>query len=375
MKACIFTTSIDKKDGGPSRSVPILAKGLTMQGIDTILLTCASSDMNSHIIENTPVKLITLSSNISHKALEKLILNERFDIIHAQNLWNPLYHKVAKIARRHNIPYIMTPRGCLEPWCLKHKALKKKLALFLYQKNDLQKATCILATSKMEATNIRNIGINAPIAVIPNGIDVSEYRCRQSEINVKKQICFISRIHQKKGLELLIEVWSKLYKKYPEWKIIIAGNGEKNYIDYLNNLIVSKGLYDSVKILPPVFGNEKQKLYSESALFILPSYSENFGMVIAEAMSCGLPVITTKNTPWEMLNENNIGWCIDLSLENLQGCLNSAINLGMDSLFEMGQHASLYIKDNYHFSSVAKRINLLYDWIKGTVPKPDFIYI
>ena len=287
MKACIFTTSIDKKDGGPSRSVPILAKGLTMQGIDTILLTCASSDMNSHIIENTPVKLITLSSNISHKALEKLILNERFDIIHAQNLWNPLYHKVAKIARRHNIPYIMTPRGCLEPWCLKHKALKKKLALFLYQKNDLQKATCILATSKMEATNIRNIGINAPIAVIPNGIDVSEYRCRQSEINVKKQICFISRIHQKKGLELLIEVWSKLYKKYPEWNIIIAGNGEKNYIDYLNSLIVSKGLYDSVRILPPVFGNEKQKLYSESALFILPSYSENFGMVIAEAMSCG----------------------------------------------------------------------------------------
>lgn len=375
MKACIFTTSIDKKDGGPARSVPILAKGLTMQGIDTILLTCASSDMNSHIIENTPVKLITLSSNISHKALEKLILNERFDIIHAQNLWNPLYHKVAKIARRHNIPYIMTPRGCLEPWCLKHKALKKKLALFLYQKNDLQKATCILATSKMEATNIRNIGITAPIAVIPNGIDVSEYKCRQSGINVKKQICFISRIHQKKGLELLIEVWSKLYKKYPEWKIIIAGNGEKNYIDYLNNLIVSKGLYDSVKILPPVFGNEKQKLYSESALFILPSYSENFGMVIAEAMSCGLPVITTKNTPWEMLNENNIGWCIDLSLENLQGCLNSAINLGMDSLFEMGQHASLYIKDNYHFSSVAKRINLLYDWIKGTIPKPDFIYI
>lgn len=373
MKICIFTTTIDKKDGGPSRSVPILAKGLSMVGVETTLVTYESENMNIHILEDSYVKLKIIDKGATIRFLEEFIVGDNFDLIHMQNLWNPLYHSVAKIARKHAIPYMMTPRGCLEPWCLRQKYLKKKIALFLYQKKDLENAACILATSDMEATNIRNLDISTPIAIIPNGIDVSEYKCRKDEAIVKKQICFISRIHPKKGIEILIDVWSRIAKLYPDWNVIIAGNGDNKYIEKLKRSIYSRNLEDCIKIIPPVFGRDKYRVYSESSLFVLPTFSENFGMVIAEAMSCGVPVITTNGTPWQVLKKRELGWCIDLSIDNLEQAIKEAIALGQEELFEKGQKSSRFIMDNYQFFSVSEKIKSVYEWILDNKLRPHFI--
>lgn len=375
MNICIFTTSIDKKGGGPARSVPILAKGLSQVGVETTLLTGHSAEMNTHLVDGTSVKIKEVPKNISTQELECVILNGHFDLIHGQNLWMPFYNKMARIARKHGIPYMMTPRGCLEPWCMKQKRLKKLLAFHLYQKKDLQNAACILATAQMEADNIRDLGINAPIAIIPNGIDVSEYECRpiESKENVKKQIVFLSRIHEKKGIEYLIEAWQQLNHKYSEWNVVIAGNGEDAYINHLKDMIANKGLESCVKIIPPVFGEAKHELYCESSLFVLPTYSENFGMVIAEAMSCGVPVITTNGTPWQELNKEKLGWCIDLSLNNLVKTLCEAIDSGLDNLFEMGQRCSKHIHDTYQYTMVAEKNKKVYEWIVNGGPKPDFV--
>ena len=381
MKVCLFTDSIDKKDGGPSRSVPILAKGLSLAGVETVLYTGMSDDMNTHMLDNTNVQIKYFAPNISDKELEKELLDGHYDIIHAQNLWMPIYHKMAKIARRHHIPYIMTPRGCLEPWAYQGQGffrnLKKTVAIALYQKKDLQKATCILATAQMEADNIRALNINAPIAIIPNGIDVSEYHCRPviSKESVKKQIVFLSRIHEKKGVEFLISAWKQLRTIYPDWNVVIAGNGDATYIQKLKRNIKTNGLDDCMKIIPPVFGEEKYNLYCESSLFVLPTYSENFGMVIAEAMSCGVPVITTNGTPWQELNEKQLGWCIDLSLESLVKTMKEAIELGKDDLFDMGQRCSQHIFKTYQFTAVADKNKAVYEWIKKKNNKPNYIVI
>lgn len=375
MKICLFTSSIDKNNGGPSRSVPILAKGLSLVGIDTTLFTCRSHKMNTHLLDNSDVTLRIVPSTISFDELEKEILSGNYDLIHGQNLWDPLYCKMAKIARKYSIPYIMTPRGCLEPWCLCQKKWKKRIAMALYQKHDLQKAACILATSDMETAHIRELGITSPIATIPNGIDISEYQCRSVDFknSIKNQIVFISRIHQKKGIEVLIRAWERLSRVYPEWNIVIAGNGEDAYIQQLKNLIKINGLDKVVDILPPVFGEAKHMLYCESSLFVLPSYSENFGMVIAEAMSCGVPVITTKGTPWQDLNDKEIGWCIELSVDNLADAISNAIDLGQDALFDMGQKASQYIRDTYQYTEVAYKNKAVYEWIVNGTSKPNYV--
>lgn len=379
MNVLIFIASIDKKGGGPSRSVPILAKGLVQNGINVTLMTIKSEDMNSHAINGTNVKLITLPESISYVELEKVILKEHYDIIHNQMIWLPIYNKVAKIARKHGIPYLTTPRGTLEPWAYTGqglvKTIKKKTAMLLYQKKDIECASCVLTTAEMERQSMRKLGYNSPIAVIPNGIDIDKYPCRLASKydNVKKQILFLSRIHPKKGIEVLINAWANIVPYYPNWNVVIVGNGESNYIKILDHLIQEKKIDSSVKILPPAFDDNKYKLYSESSLFCLPSYSENYGMVIAEALSCGVPVITTKGTPWELLLTSKSGWWIELTQENLERTLKEAINCGTKELFEMGQRGSQMVRENFYYIEVAKKLKEVYEWILGKVERPDCV--
>lgn len=372
MKVLTFISSIDLTGGGPSRSVPILVKGLAEVGVDITLMTMRTEQMNTHALDGTSAKIHILNS-FEQKEVEEYVKSEEFDIIQIQSMWEPIYHKLVKIARKLNIPYLITPRGMLEPWSLSQKKWKKKLAMMLYQKADLQKAACIFTTAEMETRHVRDLGIKTPCSVIPNGIETEGYPCRKTVESVKKQILFLSRIHVKKGIELLIDSFTNLYKNFVDWSVVIVGNGEPNYIESLKLKVERLGMQDSIKILPPVFGEAKTKLYQESSLFCLPSYSENFGMVIAEAMSCGVPVITTTNCPWEILNETNTGWCIDLSVDNLEKTLQKALSQTPANLYEMGQRASKLVNEKFNYLNVAARTKELYEWILNKTEKPSFV--
>lgn len=391
MKVLTFITSISLKGGGPSRSVPMLVKGLAEVGVDITLMTFRSEDMNTHALEGTPAKLKVWEDGTTAREIEDFILSEQFDLIQLQSLWAKSYHVVALIARKHNIPYIITPRGMLEPWSLSQKKWKKKLALMFYQMKDLQKAACIFTTAEMEAQHVRELGVNAPMSVIPNGIETDGYACRTSLEGVKKQILFLSRVHVKKGIEILIDAFCKLRAEggvFKEWSVVIVGNGEDDYIESLKRKVDELELEDCIKILPPVFGEAKTKLYQESSLFCLPSYSENFGMVIAEALSCGVPAITTNGTPWQLLNgdyatmgasldmlgeDKRTGWCIDLSVKNLERTLREAMAMSPAALYEMGQRGSKMINENFNYRSVALKTKCLYEWIVNGGIKPLFV--
>lgn len=374
MKVLSFISSLDLNSGGPSRSVPMLAKGLAEVNVDITLMTIRSNNMNTHAIAGTSVKLKILEKDFTESTILSFLKFEKFDLIQIQSVWEPSYHKVIECARKLNIPYLVTPRGMLEPWSLSQKKWKKKIAWYLYQKKDMQKAACVFTTANMEAQHIRDLGINVPLSVIPNGIETEGYSCRSSKEGIKKQVLFLSRIHEKKGIELLIEAWGRLIKNFDGWNLIVVGNGESGYIESLKNLIKNKSLLDTVKISEPVFGAEKIKLYIESSVFCLPSYSENFGMVIAEAMSCGVPAITTTNCPWEILNETKTGWCIDLSVDNLELALRDAMSMDLDKLFEMGQRASKLVFDNFNYKNIALKTKALYEWILTKQSKPNFVY-
>lgn len=389
MKILTFISSLSLSGGGPSRSVPMLVKGLAEQGIDVTLMTIRSNDMNVHALDGTNAKLKILERGNSQKNLENYVLQEKFDLIQLQSMWDIPYHKLACIARKHGIPYLITPRGMLEPWSLSQKRWKKKLALLLYQKKDLQQSACIFTTAEMEAKHVRELGVRVPISVIPNGISTEGYICRTLQTDVKKQILFLSRIHVKKGIELLIDAFADLHPDFPGWSVVIVGNGDAAYIHSLQQRVDNLDMHDSIRILPPVFGEDKIKLYQQSSLFCLPSFSENFGMVIAEAMSCGVPALTTNGTPWQLLNgevatmgvsfdmlgpDRQTGWCIDLSVENLTSTLREVMSMSPASLYEMGQRGSRLVNENFNYRSVARKTIRLYEWILNGGEKPDFIY-
>lgn len=391
MKILTFLTCIDQTKGGPSRSVPMFVRGLALEGVDITLMVIKSEDMNLHALDGTTAKVHLLPVNYTKKDLEDFVFKEKFDIIHGQSIWEPLFHQMRLVADKFNIPYILTPRGTLEPWSLQQKKWKKKIARWLYQDRDLKRCACIYATAEMEATHIRELGFKNPICVIPNGIDISSYPCRKEPSIVKKQVLFLSRIHPKKGIEILIEAFKRLHDECIEsqnWNVKIVGNGEVNYINELKHRVKTLGLQDSIQILPPVFSEAKTKLYQESSIFCLPSYSENFGMVIAEAMSCGVPAITTNGTPWQLLNgdictmganfdnlgeDKRTGWCIELNIENLKNTLREVMIMSEIDLYAMGQKGSQMVNENFNYRSVAKKNKALYEWIINRSAKPSFV--
>lgn len=373
-----IVSSIDISTGGPARSVTGLINSILLNSSD-IEITLDTIETKEPIISsfiNKKGKIFFNKSCLLNSTSLKYNLKKSKSILyHGHGIWQMPIHNMARIARKKNIPYIITPRGMLESWSLKQGAIKKELALKLFQYKDLEKSACIHATADMEVESIRALGFKNPIAMIPNGIKISEFSDVVPVKDVKpRKILFLSRIHKKKGIENLIEAWSNInLEKRSDWIIEIIGNGDADYIKQLNKNIISKKLQDTIFINAPVFGEKKLDIYRKASLFVLPTFSENFGIVVAEALASFTPVITTKGTPWKSIQENNCGWWIDIGVAPLEKALIQAISLKNEKIIDMGINGRKLIENDFSMTSVSKKMIKLYDWILNKGIKPTFV--
>lgn len=373
--------SIDNNKGGPSRSVTQLLAvlGKSYPNLKFHLHTAESQNPILQQFELKNLHLFFYKTKSLGKLidLEKSLCHGTTILYHGQTIWDLPMHQMAKMARKLNVPYIITPRGMLEPWSLQQRKFKKMLALRLYQFKDLQRAACLHATAPMEAESIRALGLKNPIAVIPNGVHLEDFKLKDfNKVKTSNKILFLSRIHPKKGIELLIEAWSHLPANLTmAWEIDIIGNGEHAYIEQLQSSIYQKGLSKSIKISPPVYGKEKMEVYQQANLFVLPTYSENFGIVIAEALACGTPVITTHGTPWQELETQKCGWWIPTGEDALRATLEQALALPQKELDLMGKNGRQLIENKYSMQAVAEQMYELYQWILKKKEQPDFVRV
>ena len=376
MRICHAISSIDKNSGGTSTYLKLLTDSLLKE--DYIYQEIVANNCENPVKLNNKITVNFIESGTGgFFKKNNVIENIHCDLLHANGLWESLCHNTIKLALKKNIPYIVSPHGMLEPWSLKQGKLKKRLALKLFQFNALKKATCIHATAPMEIVNLRKLGLKNPIAMIPNGVNIDEFPSTfpLKEIN-RKKILFLSRIHVKKGIENLIRAWELIDKEIKkDWKIEIIGNGDENYIQSLKDKIISKNLTKEIEIKEPVFGEDKIKLFREASLFVLPTFSENFGIVIAEALASYTPVITTKGTPWGDLKKTNSGWWIDFGIAPLKDILETALQTNEDKMYEMGVNGRRLIENKYSMVSVGKQMIQLYNWILTKENKPSFIDI
>jgi len=388
IKVLYQLTELDPIFGGPTFSVPLQAIGVARQGITTSFLTysdntpyVAAMKNNGVIMEFAERPHNRLGRFFFTTILKYLRTHDAADIYHAHGVWLLSNHWHALAARKNNRAYVVNPRGDLQVKSLsynKWKLVKKKIAWHLYSKNDINKASCIITTSLQEAAAIRKLKIKTPIAIIPNGIDIKEFPATiEHHNNEKKVALFLGRINPIKGLDILIRAWSSLPNNIQEkWELHIAGNSDpENYILELKSLVAKLKLEDSIKFVGQKTGEEKIKTYLTSDLFILPSHNENFSNVVVEALLCECPVITTQGTPWKSLADNNIGWWVELSPENLCNAIIDASSLSDEQRWEKGKKGRALIIDNYSLESVSKKTVQLYEWVLKKGVMPDFVNV
>ena len=360
MKIIHYIPSIDRTAGGTSTYMQVLAKGLG-ELAEVHIITHASE--NPLPMENCTVHYVP-EYNPFKRAWKRLVaglMEEiRPDIVHVNCCWMPACAAVQRIAQKHGYKVVLTPHGMLEPWIVKRHYYTRKLpALMLYQKAAIRKADCLQATAESEYDNLLRLGYNDRISVVKLGIDADGIKMKGSWKKTR-QILFLSRVHVKKGINFLIEAAEILREELKGYKILVAGEGDEEYVSTLNRQIADKGLQDVVQLIGGVYGDEKWRLFQTADFFVLPTHSENFGLAIAESLASGTPVVTTVGTPWSDLNTSHSGAWIEIGTQPLVDTLRKFLALTDEELERMGRNGRRLIEEKYSARVMAREMMEVY---------------
>ncbi len=303
--------------------------------------------------------------------------------MHISGMWLHPTYAASRIARGNDIPYLIRPVGSLSPWMLRSnrlKWLKKKAYFNLVAKSMLHGAACLHATSAQEAEHFRQAGYRGPITVIPNGVDISEFASGDRseaeaywpDLKERPVVLFMSRLSREKGLDQLIPAWADLVKSaaYKDAMLVIAGPDDRGYRNVVEGLIDKYNVGSQICMTGMVQGRRKLALLRRADIFILPSYSENFGIVVVEALACSTPVITTTGTPWEQLQEVEAGrWVLPRAPELAQA-LRELLDMSHLQRAAMGQRGRNLVESNYSWDKIVDKLLMVYNCILSGEPIP-----
>jgi len=299
-------------------------------------------------------------------------------VVHLHGVWQYSAAAVLRWSKTRGRPYLVSSHGMLEPWALQRSRFKKAAINWLFQNKVMQEATCLRATAVSEIESFRRAGLRNPVALIRNGVPFPAKLPVQNRPPGRppKRALFVSRIHPKKGLLNLVRAWSKIDRKIAaEWELVIVGPDEGGHLAEVMELIQARGLKEKVLYEGEIWDeSSKMECYVNADLFILPSYSENFGLVIAEALCCGVAVITTRATPWEELEIHHCGWWIDTGEEPLFHALTAAFATPLEKLREMGLRGRDLIEAKYSWKTPGREMAEVYEWVTGRRGRPECVF-
>lgn len=361
--------------GGPSRTVPSLCRHVaaTDPGICVEIVT--TSDVRFGRNVSCPdIAVHEIERSAGSQALRQLVerrftaaLNANASVIlHDHGQWLPLNRFSASLARQHGLPRVVSPRGMLTPWALANKRVRKAMAWMLFGRSDFRSAAVLHATSEQEADEFRLLGARQPIAVIPNGVDYRDVP--GGSPGKTRTMLFLSRLHPKKGVTELVAAWRAV--RPDGWRLVLAGPDEAGMVDSLRLHAA-----DTITYAGEVEGDEKWRLLGSAAVAILPSYSENFGVVVAESLMACTPVIATRNTPWHSLEEHRCGWWIPMNSEALTSTIQEATTTDLETLAEMGRRGRDHAIASFSWPSLGSRMTSVYRWLEGSTGMPACIHL
>jgi glycosyltransferase involved in cell wall biosynthesis len=375
MRIAQIVPSLEEKHGGPSKSVQRLAATLSRLGHEVDLLAtrpgneaAATEDGRLRVLQfrRDRPEFLCASSD-----LQEHLRQHAYDCLHHHALWLRTLHYACRAGRATGARLVISPRGMLSDWSWRHRRWRKWLAARLVHPGAFTQAHGWHATSAAEADDIRRRGFSQPICVAPNGVEAPSAEELTRAHEVWMQLCpaiamrpvavFYSRFHRKKRLLELIDLWIDIAPR--EWLLLIAGIPQEYTVESLIAYVERHSAQERIVVFD---GSNRPPPYGVASLFLLPSHSESFGMVIAEAMAWGVPVLVTDSTPWAELSEQNAGWCVPW--ENYGPALRQAIAESTDRLEQRGARARDWVLARYSWEQTARPLAEFYDRLANTAP-------
>jgi glycosyltransferase involved in cell wall biosynthesis len=288
-----------------------------------------------------------------------------FDLVHLHSVFLWPTSAAGRVARKVGVPYIVAPRGMLVKELIRRKSSIAKLAwIGLFERRNLKAAAAVHVTSEIESNELRRLGFKARrIVLVPNGVSLPSIAkgdipavdiCASA---LRPVVLFLGRVNWKKGLDRLIPAMAHV----PEAELAIAGNDEENYQPSLLRLAKAAGVADRVRFLGRVDGTDKGELLRKATMLVLPSYSENFGNVILEAMAIGRPVVVTPEVGLApTVRKANAGLVVDGRPETIAAAINKLLQ-DRELCRRMGEAGQQIVSEHFSWVAIAERMERVYE--------------
>ena len=378
MKVLQVVPSLAPEWGGPVKVVNELAGALEVIGVSSEIISAqgrrvgnpetVTNDIPIHLFETGPIaRLWTAHTPGLKKTLARKIPD--FDLVHIQELWHYPGYIASKIARSRNVPYIVTIHGELNEWNLQQKRLKKQIYMTAIQRGILQKSAALHAITQAESNRIRQLEIETPVAMIPNGIhteefenlpDRSQFVSRYPELENRLIVLFLGRIQQKKGLDILAQAFGNLVRTRHDVRLVVAGPDEDNTLTEVKTILKSHGALEKAVFPGMLTGEQKLEALSAADIFALTSYSEGFSVALLEALSAGLPLVITDECNFPEVGDSRAGFVVRPNDSETASALMSLLD-SADLRREMSQNARRLVRSNYTWERIAEKMFTLYE--------------
>lgn len=370
MKVTQVLQGVDNLSAGPTYSVGALSQYLNALGNDVAVLAFgrrpAQWPFTSEL--NIPAGLLVRHGLMGPGALRTMQDCARsVRIMHGHGVWRAANLFPLLLSRRNRPKIVWSPRGMFTPWSWRRRAAIKRPFWYLLQQRALRRVDCFHATAPSEYDDIRARGFQQPVAIVPNGVVVPDLSDAPARDNT---VVFLSRIHPKKGLDLLLPVWRDIAARFPGWRLVIAGPLDSAYAQKLRTAAQD---IPRLEFVGQVLGAAKRALLASARLFVLPTYSENFGIAIAEALAHGVPVITTHATPWAGVKDRACGWIIEPTGPALREAMICALDRDAATLAAMGATGRQWMQAEFGWEQVAAQMDRVYRWLAFDEPRPDCV--
>ena len=362
--------------GGPPASILGLCKGLQRSGVDVEVVTTTAngrtplpaSPAKGSEYEGVPVRYVPAAfprcffgARIRRPLADAL---GRADLCHIHGVWNVPEWWASYLARAARVPYIISPRGMLQPQAMQRGRTRKAVAYSLLERRNLSGAALLHATSDQEADAIRELHLGVEVAVVPNGVDlcpaqpaVKGYRERLGIPRDAFVVLFLGRMHRIKRLDLVAGAFAELRATHPSAHLVLAGPDEHGLLpDLLRRLPSHAG---AVHTPGEIGGDEKWALLKDADALVQASDSESFGVAIVESLASSVPVVATNTTPWRELEERGCGFWVEQSAPAIANALR-VLASEPGRRRQMGERAAMFAREAFGWDAVAPGMARLY---------------